>query len=146
MFLHDVNFWVKGKFLHINKVSLSQIYTLYSPWSSILKIHYQECPLISSCSVAKLCLTLRDPLDCSPWGPFSLWDFSGKDTGVDAFSSSRGSSRPQNGTCVSSGSCIDRQILYHWATWETTIHDLILWLLYFGYPEAIFCSWVYTVW
>ena len=69
MFLHDVNFWVKGKFLHINKVSLTQIYTLYSPWSSILKIHYQECPLISSCSVAKLCLTLYDPLDCSPLAP-----------------------------------------------------------------------------
>ena len=83
MFLHDVNTWVKGKFLHINKVSLTQIYTLYSHWSNILKIHYQECRLISSCLVAKSCLTLCDPLDCSPWWPFCLWDFSGKNTGVD---------------------------------------------------------------
>ena len=36
-----------------------------------------------------------------------------------AISSSRGSSWPGNRTCVSCVSCIVRQILYHWATWET---------------------------
>ena len=33
-----------------------------------------------------------------------------------AKSSSRGSSQPKDGTHIS---CIGRQILYHWATWET---------------------------
>ena len=34
-------------------------------------------------------------------------------------SSSRGSSRPRDGTWVSCVSYIGRKILYHWATWET---------------------------
>ena len=33
-------------------------------------------------------------------------------------SSSRGSSWPRDQTCISCVSCIDKQILYHWATWE----------------------------
>ena len=36
-----------------------------------------------------------------------------------AISFSRGSSQPQGWTNISSGSCIGRQFLYYWATWET---------------------------
>ena len=35
-----------------------------------------------------------------------------------AISYSRGSSQPRSWTCISCVSCIGRQILYHWATWE----------------------------
>ena len=35
-----------------------------------------------------------------------------------ALSSSRGSSRPRDPTCVSWISCAGRRILYHWANWE----------------------------
>ena len=35
-----------------------------------------------------------------------------------AISSTMGPSQPSDWTCVSCISCIDRQILYHWATWE----------------------------
>ena len=35
-----------------------------------------------------------------------------------AISYSRGSSQPRDWACVSCISCIGRQILYHWATWE----------------------------
>ena len=35
-----------------------------------------------------------------------------------AISSSRGSSRPRDPTCVSWISCAGRHILYHWANWE----------------------------
>ena len=35
-----------------------------------------------------------------------------------AIPSSRGSSQHRDRTCVSCISCIDRWILYHWATWE----------------------------
>ena len=38
-----------------------------------------------------------------------------------AISSSWGSSWPRDWTCISCGSCIVRQILYHWATWEVRL-------------------------
>ena len=38
-----------------------------------------------------------------------------------AISSSRGSFWPRDQTCISCGSCIGRQILYHWATWEVRL-------------------------
>ena len=41
---------------------------------------------------------------------------------------SRGSSWPRHGTCTSCGSCIGRQILYYWATWEA--HTRTLYFLY----------------
>ena len=40
-----------------------------------------------------------------------------------AFSSSRGSSPPRDRTCISCISCIGRQILYHWTTWEARKHE-----------------------
>ena len=42
------------------------------------------------CLVAQLCLTLCDPMDCSPRGSFVHWDSPGKNTGVVAMPSSRG--------------------------------------------------------
>ena len=38
----------------------------------------------------------------------------------------RGSSQPRDWTCVS---CIGRQILYHWATWEALILTLVYFIL-----------------
>ena len=43
-----------------------------------------------------------------------------------AISSSMGSSWPRDRTYVSCISCIGRQILYHWTTWET-LHQCKLW-------------------
>ena len=43
-----------------------------------------------------------------------------------AMSSSRGSSRPRDQTCVS---CIDTQILYHWVTWEVHVINKYLLIL-----------------
>ena len=48
----------------------------------------------------------------------SVQYFPGKNIGVVATSYSRGSSQPRDWTHVSCISCIGRQILYHWATWE----------------------------
>ena len=50
--------------------------------------------------VTQSCLTLCDPMDCSPPGYFSPWNSSGKNTGV-AISSCRGSSPPRDRTWVS---------------------------------------------
>ena len=70
------------------------------------------------CTCAQSCLTLCNPMDCSPSG-FSVYgDSPGKNTGVGCHFQSRGSSQPRNGTWVSYTSCLGRQILYHCTTWE----------------------------
>ena len=55
-----------------------------------------------------------DPMDCSP--PVSVYGISqARILKCAAISFSRGSSQPRDRTCVS---CIGRQILSHWASWE----------------------------
>ena len=55
-----------------------------------------------------------DPMDCGP--PVSVYGISqARILKWAAISFSRGSSQPRDRTCVS---CIGRQILSHWATWE----------------------------
>ena len=71
-----------------------------------------------TCSVAQLCPTLCDPMDCSPPGSSVLGIFQAKMLEWLAISYSRGSSRPKDGTCISCVSSIGRQILYRWTTWE----------------------------
>ena len=48
--------------------------------------------------VTQLCLTLCDPMNCSPPGSSVYGDSPGKNTGVDAMPSSRGSSQPRDRT------------------------------------------------
>ena len=67
------------------------------------------------CSVMSYSL---GPLDCSlPDSPVHRI-FQVKILEWVAISFSRGSSWPRDRTQVSSTSCIDRQILYHWVPWE----------------------------
>ena len=67
------------------------------------------------CSVTQLCLTLCNPIHCSPPG-FSVHGLlQARVLEWVAFSSSRGSSQPRDQTHIS---CIGRWILYCWATWE----------------------------
>ena len=65
------------------------------------------------CSVAKLCQTLCDPMDCSQPGSSDQGIFQARTLERVASSSSRGSSQPRDRTCVSYVSCIGRQIHYH---------------------------------
>ena len=65
-------------------------------------------------------LTLCGPTDCSLSGS-SVWNFSGKNTGVGCCFFLQGIF-PTQGICVSQVSCIGRQILYHWATWEAHMY------------------------
>ena len=52
------------------------------------------------------------------------WDFPGKNTGVGYhFLLQGGFSWPRDQTHISCISCIGRQILYHWATWEAQSYD-----------------------
>ena len=76
------------------------------------------CVCVCVYSVAQSCLTLCDPMDCNPPG-FSVHGIlQARTLELVAISFFRGSFRPSNQTHVSCISCIGRQILYHWATWE----------------------------
>ena len=81
-----------------------------------------KCICISVlCSVALLCLTLCNTLDCSPPGSSVHGIFQPRILEWVAISSSRRSSWPRNWAQVSWSSCIGRQILYHWVTWEASV-------------------------
>ena len=67
------------------------------------------------CPVANLCLTLCNPVDCSPPGSSVHGTFQTRILEWVVISSSRGSSRPRDQTCIS---CIGRWIFTTWATWE----------------------------
>ena len=75
---------------------------------SALGLHYMLSTWELSCSVSTLC----DPMNCSPPGSSVQGIFQKRILEWVAISSSRGSSWPRNGTCISCGSCISRQILY----------------------------------
>ena len=66
---------------------------------------------VACCSVTESCLTLCDPIDCSPPGSFVHRIFQVRILEWVAISSSRGSSQLKNQTQVCFISCIGRQIL-----------------------------------
>ena len=61
----------------------------------------------------QLYLTLCDPMDCNLPGSSVRGIIGASMLEWVALPSSRGSSPPRDGTCVSYVSCIDRQVLYH---------------------------------
>ena len=73
------------------------------------------------CSVAQLCLTHCDPMDCSPPGVPVHGLFQSGILEHVAISSSKGSFQSRDQTCVSYISCTDTCILYHCTTWETQL-------------------------
>ena len=85
-----------------------------SPFDNVFKWHSCVC----KCSVTQSCPVLCDPMDCSPPGSSVHGIFQARTLEWVAISYSRGYSQLRDRTCVSCVSYIDRQILYHWATWE----------------------------
>ena len=75
----------------------------------------------SPCVCAQWCPTLCDPMGCSPSGCFVHGISQARILEWVAISRSRGSSWPRDPTLISCVSCIGRQILYPWATWEAPI-------------------------
>ena len=67
------------------------------------------------CTVTQSCLTLCNPVDCSPPGSSIHGIFQAGILEQIPIFYSRGSSQPRDQTHVS---CIGKQILYHCATWE----------------------------
>ena len=92
-------------------------------------------PYLYICLRAKLlqsCLTLCDPMDCSPLGTSVHRILQARIVKWVVIPFSRGSSWPRNQTCVS---CIGRWILYHWTTREAPLGLMIL-----CHNDWCFCS------
>ena len=100
----------------------SSIFLHWNELSEFCNVTHPYHPLISSIH-ACVCshfshIWLCNPMDCSP-PVSSVYEISqARILEWVAISSSRRSSRPRDWTHISYSSCIGRQILYHWATWE----------------------------
>ena len=74
-----------------------------------------SAPTLHACMRAKSlqsCLTLCEPVDCTPPGSSVRGILQARILEWVAISSSRGSSRPRDRTRVTCVSCIDRWVLY----------------------------------
>ena len=120
---------------HVYCWSLLLLWSYYvSKWllhsSSLLRPQTLVSPLIPPflkcvCSVDQLCLTLCDPTDCSPSGSSVHEILQARILEWVAISSSRGSFWLRDQVHVSCISCIGRWILYHWATWEAPLSQIL---------------------
>ena len=92
-------------------------FVCHSVWIIYLTMWVCVCCV---CSVTRSCLTVCDPMDCSPLGSSVHGIFQARILEWVAISSSRGSSKPRVQTWVYCISWIGQQILYHCDTWEAT--------------------------
>ena len=109
--------------LHILVNNFLRSVRVWSPNSTGNRVCFS--PLLLSviiyyCCVRILCLTLCDPVDCSPPGSSVYGILQARILEWIGMPSSRGSSQPRDQTHVSCISCIGRQILYHCSPWEDT--------------------------
>jgi len=81
-------------------------------------LYIELCKICCCCLVTKSCLTLCDPMDCSPSGSSVHGILQARRVKWVAISYSRRSSWPKDQTHVSCICCIGRHALYHCATWE----------------------------
>ena len=86
--------------------------------TSICKDNPVSGYMLFECSVAQPCLTLCDPLDCSPPGSSVHGILQARILEWVAMLSSRGSSRHKDQTRVFHVSWIAGRFFTHWATWQ----------------------------
>ena len=87
---------------------------------------------------AQSCLTLCDPLSCSPPGSFVHGIFQARILEWVATSYSTWSSQPKYQTHISCISYTCRWIIYHCTTWEAYIYN------YFNIKLLILCTYINT--
>ena len=84
-------------------------------------IHYSKLCYL----VAKLCLTLCNPMDCSLPGSSDLGILQAKLLEWVAIPFSKGCSQPRNQTWIFCVFCTGKRILYHWST--RTLYLFCVW-------------------
>ena len=94
----------------------------YIPIVNFQRLQRSPSPVLSRvCVHTQLSPTFCNPRDCSPPGSSVHGIFQARILKWVAISYSKGSSWHRDQTGVSCVFCIDRQILYHWATWEVSL-------------------------
>ena len=94
----------------------------YIPIVNFQRLQRSPSPVLSRvCVHTQLSPTFCNPRDCSPPGSSVHGIFQARILKWVAISYSKGSSWHRDQTGVSCVFCIDRQILYHWATWEASL-------------------------
>ena len=91
-------------------------------------IRYFEFSPVIDCTHVQSCLTLCDPMDCSPARLFWSWDFSGKNTGVDCHFLLQGIVPTQglySHVLHCSGFCTHWAIREALSTWILLIHIVV---------------------
>ena len=102
-------------------LSLQDQIFLNPPLSACIQWTDVSSSILCCCLVAQSCPTLCDPMDCSLPGSSVQGISQANILEWVTISFSRGSSGPRDRTQVS---CMGRQILYHWATWEVHLFPL----------------------
>ena len=105
----------KGAQTHLRQITIVEVQRI-----ALHCMHVQFCP------------ALCNPMDCSSPVSSVHGIFQARILEWVAISYSRESSRPMDWTCLS---CIGRQILYHWTTWEAPVHHIQS-----PYTVQIYCS------
>ena len=85
-------------------------------WYSIEQWDIRRC--VCACAQSLSCVRLCDPMGCSPPGSFVHGILQARILEWVAMPSFRGSSYSRDPTHVSGISCIDKRILYLYATWK----------------------------
>ena len=92
------------------------------PWKKVSNMKCQDTEhslglriCVCLCSRAQYCLTLCNPMNVARQAPLSMGILQTRILERVAISSSRGSSRPREGTCASCSSCTGRWVLYGWS-------------------------------
>ena len=107
---------------HFHIASGNLLIWVQAPWMSKCWGQLMECN--STVLYVLLCSVMSDSFQ--PQGPqptrfLCPCNFPGKNTGVGCHFLLQGSSQPKDGTLVSYGSCIGRQVLYLLSYWEVKV-------------------------
>ena len=79
----------------------------------------RSCKAVCACAQELSSVWLCSPMNIAHQAPLSMRILQARILERVAISFSRGSSQTRDQTHVSCVSCIGRQTLYHWTTWET---------------------------
>ena len=144
-YFRSVANWSNLFSLLINKYLSSEYYKQWSPRDTAIGRNSNlNAFCVCVCSVMQSCLTVCDPMVCGPPDSSVYGIFQARILEWVAISYSRGSSPPRDQTCISCISCIGRQILYHWASWEASLGFInqIFQILY-SWTTQVWSTWVY---
>ena len=97
-------------------IYMNSEFSLFLRFGVLKHLENLQRPLVNWCLIAKSCLTLCDPMDCSPPGS-SVHEISQtRILELVAIPFLREASQPRDQTHVS---CMGRRMLYHWAIYQS---------------------------